>query len=421
MITPAFSPTATERVLPRLALDFTTGALDPRVTVARSLNTATRVNSSGLIETVNANLPRFDYDPMTLAPKGILIEETRANLLTYSSDFTNPAWVNADTTPTSSAAVAPDGTNTATLLTQGTAGTAEVYQSLAIAAGSILTYTRYVKRGNSDWYMLKIRNGGLTSFSYAWFDLANGTAGTTSSTGGFATIYGSSIRPAGGGWFRVSFTVMIGAAFGVAVYSSLSVSADGNTLPLNSATRYEWGCQAEVGLFPTSYIPTVTSSLTRNADVVGMTGANFSSWYNQTEGAFFVNASFISLLANFPMLVSASNSGNPAAYISSNKQGSGGVSVYSEVSDTTPQAVLTNLTSISVYMPFNTTLAYRQNSFAASGNGISVATDASGTVPALDKLDIGNRNGGLFLNGWISKLLYWPQRITDAEVQAFSK
>ena len=89
MITPAYAPTATERVLPRMALDFTTGVLDSRVTVARSLNTATRVNSSGLIEIVNANLPRFDYDPVTLAAKGLLIEELRTNLLVYSEQLIN--------------------------------------------------------------------------------------------------------------------------------------------------------------------------------------------------------------------------------------------------------------------------------------------------------------------------------------------
>ena len=87
MITPAYSPTATERVLPRMALDFTTGVLDPRVTVTRALNTATRVNSSGLVEIVNANLPRFDYDPVTLAPKGLLIEEARTNLFFQSQAF----------------------------------------------------------------------------------------------------------------------------------------------------------------------------------------------------------------------------------------------------------------------------------------------------------------------------------------------
>jgi hypothetical protein len=84
MITPSYSLTATERVLPRLALDFTTASLDPRVTFTRSGNTATVTNSSGVIVAVNADIPRFDFDPVTLACRGLLIEESRANALLNS-------------------------------------------------------------------------------------------------------------------------------------------------------------------------------------------------------------------------------------------------------------------------------------------------------------------------------------------------
>ena len=84
MITPSFSLTATERVLPRMALDFTTAVLDPRVTFTRSGNTATVTNSSGVIAAINANLPRFDFNPTTLVCNGLLIEESRTNLLLNS-------------------------------------------------------------------------------------------------------------------------------------------------------------------------------------------------------------------------------------------------------------------------------------------------------------------------------------------------
>ena len=84
MITPSYSLTATERVLPRLALDFTTATLDPRVTFTRSGNTATVINSSGVIVGVNADIPRFDFDPVTLICRGLLIEESRTNVLLNS-------------------------------------------------------------------------------------------------------------------------------------------------------------------------------------------------------------------------------------------------------------------------------------------------------------------------------------------------
>lgn len=80
MITPSFSLTATERVLPKLALDFTTGTVDPRITFTRAGYTAGYINSSGDLVVANPNQPRIDYDPVTGACNGLLIEESRSNL-----------------------------------------------------------------------------------------------------------------------------------------------------------------------------------------------------------------------------------------------------------------------------------------------------------------------------------------------------
>lgn len=90
MITPSFGITATERVLPRLALDFTTALLDPRVTFTRTTDAthpATYINSSGIITSATNDQPRFDYDPVTLVCKGLLIEESRTNVLLNSDSL----------------------------------------------------------------------------------------------------------------------------------------------------------------------------------------------------------------------------------------------------------------------------------------------------------------------------------------------
>lgn len=63
----------------RLDLDFVSGALDPRITFTRA-SSATRVNADGLIELVGNNAPRFDHDPVTQAPRGLLFEDSRTNL-----------------------------------------------------------------------------------------------------------------------------------------------------------------------------------------------------------------------------------------------------------------------------------------------------------------------------------------------------
>lgn len=44
-----------------------------------------RFNDRGLFEMVPANQPRFDYDPVTRQPLGLLIEESRSNLIINSN------------------------------------------------------------------------------------------------------------------------------------------------------------------------------------------------------------------------------------------------------------------------------------------------------------------------------------------------
>jgi len=420
MITSGYNLTATERVLPRMALDFTTASLDSRVTITRSLNTATRINSSGYIETVNANLPRFDFSPTSVGTcRGLLIEESRANLVLQSSDFTTASWTKTDTTPTAASGTSPDGTNTATLLTQGSAAASEVLQVMVVGAGNTVTYSRYVKIGNAQWYMLQIRNGGATSFAYAFFDLTNGVVGSTSSGGGFATLYGSTITPAGGGWFRVTFTVMIGAAFGTAVFASSSVTANGTATPASGGTRYEWGCQAEVGAFATSYIPTTTTSLTRNADAVNMTGTNFSNWFNASEGTFALSGSiFVNQGATTVNFLQVSNGvSNSVAMVLGMFDLTGPLW---QVLNTTTSANL-DLGTLTLNTVFNMAGTYKVDSFAGAMNGGTVQTDSTGTIPTVSQMGIGNRLSGPYMNGHVRKIQYWPQRLLNAEVQAFSK
>jgi hypothetical protein len=266
MITPAYAPTATERVLPRMALDFTTGVLDPRVTVARSLNTATRVNSSGLIEIVNANLPRFDYDPVTLAPKGLLIEEQRVNLATYSQDFSGPAWSKSSVTVTADTTVAPDGTTTADTLTASSI-TGFTWQVVSFTGDGDKTMSCFVKAGTAATSVVQIRDATISAnrgyFIITW------TAGVPSvvrlTTG---TVLGVDAFP--DGWYRLRLLASNVVAANSNQYRFLPDTTAG------TGTVIAWGAQAENGAFATSYIPTTTTSLTRNADQVVMTGTNFS-------------------------------------------------------------------------------------------------------------------------------------------------
>lgn len=330
MITPSFALTATERVLPRLALDFTTASLDARISVTRAANTATAINSSGVIAVVNANLPRFDYNPTTLACRGLLIEESRKNILLNSLI---------------------DGTS---LSTQSVTTTATAYTLSFYGTGSIV--------------------------------LSGTASATVSGTGAYPTRTTSTFTPTAG-------TL---------------------TLTVSGTVQY---AQLEAGGFVTSFIPTDSTAggITRNADVVTMTGTNFSSWFNNTEGAFsFVGDCGASGVSARLLNCSDGTAGNKIE----NVRSSGGAIqtlVFSDGAATTSNTVALNT-------QFKTTFAYKANSLATSLNAGNVAGDSSVTIPTVNRLTFGATGTNIaYINGHIAKVSYWPQRLINAEVQAFSK
>jgi hypothetical protein len=411
VITPAYSITATERVLPRMALDFTTGVLDPRVTLTRALNTATRVNSSGLIEVVNADLPRFDYDSITLEPKGLLIEETRVNNLTYSEQFDNVAWVKSglNTTGTPAyidVAVSPDGTQNADFMIEDTANSQHTTRvSASLLATTTYTYSFFVKpAGRINISTSRFNSAVVPSFAHT-FTLT----GSGSSSGGTVTALSN-------GWYRCSGSFTTTGA-GVGGFVILLSDGTGTTYQGDGTSGvYIWGAQLEAGAFATSYIPTEGSAVTRNADVATMTGTNFSDWFNPTEGTFsaqFIYTGFF--VANFIYCMNTpfSTTNALAAYISAP------TTMRLDVLNAGTQARFAS--TVAPNTRINTSFAYKQDDFAGAFNGNATQTDTSGVLATGDRFSIGNRNGVNVFNGWIQKINYYPQRLTNNEVQAFSK
>lgn len=331
MITPAFGLTATERVLPKLALDFTTASLDSRVTVTRTTNAtnpATYINSSGVITSATNNQPRFDYDPVTLLCKGLLIEESRANSLL----------------------------NTDLLSTQIVTVTA--------AARTLSFY---------------------------------GTGSVTLSGAHTAVVSGTGAYPT-----RTTY--------------SFTPSAGALTLTVAGTVQF---AQLELGAFATSYIPTTTTSLTRNADAVSMTGTNFSSWFNASEGTFALSGSiFVNQGATTVNFLQVSNGvSNSVAMVLGMFDLTGPLW---QVLNTTTSASL-DLGTLTLNTVFNMAGTYKVDSFAGALNGGTVQTDSTGTIPTVSLMGIGNRLSGPYMNGHVRKIQYWPQRLLNAEVQAFSK
>jgi hypothetical protein len=393
-----------------MALDFTTGVLDSRVTITRALNTATCVNSSGLIEIVNANLPRFDYDPVTLAPKGLLIEEQRANLVLYSQDFANASWAKSSTAVTSDTTTAPDGTTTADTLTSSSSTSGVVERNVTFTGDGDKAVSIFLKAGTSTltYFFIRDTTASVTR-GRARVTWAGGIPSATADLGG--TIQG--VDSFGNGWYRVRLLVPSVVA---ANTNAFRIQPD-PTAGTNSVIT--WGAQAENGAFATSYIPTTTTSLTRNADAVSMTGTNFSDWYNASEGTFAVWYSSFAAVSVAAKAIVATNDGTTSnriyAFVSTSGRPTMLVSTLGSA-----QVNMTN-DIISAGASTKTSMAYKVDSFAVASNGGAVTTDAAGTIPTVTKLDIGCFASATNLNGHMQRLFYYPQRLLNAEAQAFSK
>jgi len=332
--------------------------------------------------------PRFDYNPATLAARGLLIEEQRVNLLVRSSEFEAANWAAFGVkTVTANTVTSPDGTVNADTLSS-VAGNGIAQQNIVISGSTAYTGSVYVKATTGTQVRLQLVSSG----------------GTGASTDQLLTI--SSGTNAGNGWYRLSINVTSAAADN---QLQMRILTDASANPI-----YIWGAQVEAGAFATSYIPTTTTSLTRNADVVSMTGANFSSWYNASEGTLAVN--FV------PALTIASNT--RAATLT---DGTSRVAdIYIDVNVWRSFNGTTNVTpggnTALLNTPVKFVAAYKTGSYAAAMNGGSVGTAASVAVATVTRLSIGtNITNTTFLNGYMRAISYYPQRLTNAEVQAISK
>lgn len=427
MIIPSFGLTATERVLPKLALDFTTASLDSRVTFARTTgasNPATYTNSDGYITTAANNQPRFDYNLVTLACNGLLIEESRVNSANQSSTFNNAIWLKTRLNTTGTPAwvdvvVSPDGTQNADKIIEDTTATSTHFISQsAIGTFTNVTLSVYAKAGER--FKVALREDTSTG-RYISVNLQTGQILDSSVSDANYTIT-PLVTAVGNGWYRISLaiTTAVSSSRGMQILilpnSYTSGSPTAATYTGNGTSGlYVWGAQLEAGAFATSYIPTTATALTRNADVATMTGTNFSDWYSAGIGGISVNSIPSTISGTRPIIqfddatankiiALRGNTSNPELYIVNN-----GVA----------QAQI-DAGTISANNAYNLTGTWATNSCAAAINGNAAVTDSSATMPTVTQARLGC-DGTNYFNGWLQKINYWPQRITNAETQAFSK
>lgn len=215
------------------------------------------------------------------APKGVLIEGQRTNLLTYSEQFDNAAWSNIGGGSVSANVIAsPDGSTTADGMVEAAATTYfGRFQAFSATSGEKYAYSCYVSAGSRSWAYLRDDITGDTVF----FDLSTGTVGTTS-----ARFTGAKITYIANGWWRIE-AVWTADATATRRFAVGSASADNTPSYLGTAATiatYYWGAQLEQASFPSSYISTSSTAVTRNEDALTLVS---SGNIDGTVGSLSVN------------------------------------------------------------------------------------------------------------------------------------
>jgi hypothetical protein len=387
--------------------------------------TATRVNANGNIEVVASGVPRLDYYTSggTAGCPALLVEPAATNFAP------NANLMNVLDTPTVSGGVTFTTGSTDFLAPDGASGSINKYvggdasgatqntryagTSVAVSASGTYRFSLFVKAGATN----------PLNFCAIQFTLFTGASGTATSyfslASGTALTSGSSIENYGNGWYRcvsAPYTIASGDLSG-SVYFYLAEGNNDITWPVSGAlnlTAYTWGAQMEAGSIATSYIPTTTGSVTRNADVITLSGA-VSGCIGQTEGTIYAEVD----VRNF-------TNGNRIVCLSDGT--SDNRIIIQEGANSTLQAIVTNATSGVVDIStasgrtagiYKIAIGYKQNDFAVYVNGSQTGTDNTGGVPACNQIFIGKIETTATtnqLNDRIRAAALYTTRLTNSEL-----
>jgi len=350
------------------------------VTAYTPTTTAAITNYIPVLMTAPAGVPRLDYNPTTGQALGLLIEESRVNLLNFSSSFAASGglqnnWLDTSITRTAAAFVAPDSTQVGIQFT-ASAANATVISTAAVGSSLARTFSVWLKR---------ISGTGVINYT-----LDNGATWIAQTITSTVTRYTFAATTANQ---QVGFQIV----------------TSGDSIGI-------WGAQLEAGAFATSYMPSVATTMTRADDAASMVSTNFSSWYNQSQGTMNVEAD--AYANGFRPMVTV-RKGVSQNYILALFKSDQQPAVYIN-------AVLSaNLTPGTQIANVFGKLAWSQNGtvFTSCLNARTPVTATStAAIPTMEALYIGASGaaGVVFLNGHIRKISYYPVALSSSSLVALT-
>jgi hypothetical protein len=375
-----------------------------------------------VIQTAPVNTPRFDHNPETLVSKGLLFEDRRTNSI-RNNTMVGAVAGTPGTLPTNWSVASAAGLTTNVIGT-GTSGgvtyidlritgtaTGISYVFVPEAATQIAALNGQAWASSAWWSVVA---GNLTNVTAYFFDIRElDSGGVQLNSGGISVSAPTSTftRIAASRTTSNASTAFVQPRFRFAVTNGAAVDF---TLRIGLP-------QLERGAFATSVIPTTTTALTRAGDLAVMTGTNFSSWYNQSEGtvavAFDVYAP--SVPDGFGRVYQIDN-GIFDTTISLLKNNGSGSQYFGWVRVAEVTQVVLYMPAILANTPVKVATAYKLNDFAQSTNGGSVTTDTSGAIPTVTQMQIGSTAGLSALNGHLRRLTYFNRRLANSELQLLS-
>lgn len=370
----------------------------------------TYFDATGVLRNASNNQWRYDHDPATGEPIGVLIEQARTNYIVGSTQpgGSNGLWSLNGASVTLNAATAPDGTMTATLIRENNAFSSHRLQTNMdehLNAFTTVYNSVFVKKAPGSArnfaYVWTNPNHDIRSFTY--IDLTTGELSGSGGTGDWAVDRSY----AGNGWWRVYLKGR--ASGGSPIQLAVSIS------PESGVSSYQgdgtsgilvWGYQQERGMFHTSYIPTTTATATRSKDNLVVNQAN---WIGP-EGTLSIDAQAINGSLNLnSQTITQMDSGNNINRI-----------IQTATSSNVSQQTFANGAQVAFqYVDGN---AYERFRFASTYSSDGIISALNGTLSpyssfanpptGLNRLSIGNS-----LNGWAQKVRYVSRRLTDSELQ----
>jgi hypothetical protein len=388
----------------------------------------TYVGSDGLIKTAAANEPRFDHNPVTKESLGLLVEEGRTNLLSGSEDIGPSYWSALNSVSTSLNTIASlDGNNTADKFIENTNTTHKVLaRSFTSLANATYTYSLFVKSAERNALMIHVRKSDYSDRFGATFNLSNQVI--TSETAGLGVLNSTDIKKYPNDWYRISITGNIGSNTSAVVTMYLVGSGGAFDIGYTgngTSGIYLWGSQLEQGAFATSYIPTTTAAATRATDAASITGTNFNSLYNASQGTFFTKGSVNSLGNTYPGLVYVDDgtvNNSLGFYI--DDIGSKKIAAEAYVSGVAQYSVFLTPGAVVPRQIYNMTQTYQTGAgnIRTALNGTLLNPTTATTIPTVNRLLIGALRGNItLLNGPIARITYWDTTLSNTALQGITK